>query len=70
MKTTEKLEQVAYDLYYSMEREYNRAIALESVSQMLWSFSNNKLLSLETVNRLWKEINGGDDPLLVEWIAK
>lgn len=70
MKTADKLEQTIYDLYYSMDKEYNRAIALESVSQMLWSFSNNKLLSLETINRLWKEINGGDDPLLVEWRAK
>ena len=70
MKTADKLEQTIYDLYYSMDKEYNRAIALESVSQMLWSFSNNKLLSLETVNRLWKEINGGDDPLLVEWRVK
>lgn len=70
MKTTEKLEQVTYDLYYSMDREYNRGIALESVTQMLWSFYNNKLLPLDSVNRLWKEINGGDEPLLVEWRAK
>lgn len=70
MKTADKLEQTIYDLYYSMDKEYNRAIALESVAQMLWSFYNNKLSSLETVNSLWKEINGSDDPLLVEWRAK
>jgi len=70
MKYTEKLEQVTYDLYYSMNTEYNRAVALESVAQLLYSLYNNELLPFGTINRLWNELNNSDAPLLTTWSAK
>ena len=63
MKSTEKLEQVTYDLYYSMEVEYNRSVALESIAQLLSSLYERKVMPIETANRLWKELNGGEKPL-------
>ena len=70
MKTAEKLEQVVYDLYYSMKVEYDRAIALESVAQLLFSLHQRKVMTIEIANRLWMELNGGDQPLLTIWRAR
>lgn len=53
-----KYLEIAYDLYYDMEKEYNRAVALEAVGSYLYWLAYRGAVSEKKAQAVWDDLNG------------
>lgn len=56
---------IAYDIYYDMEKEYNRAVALEAVGSYLYWLVLREIVSERNAQKVWDELNGKHTELFV-----
>lgn len=56
---------LVYDLYYDMEKEYSRAVALEATGSLLYWMAFRHAISEKTAQKVWDELNGEHSELFV-----